>query len=242
MVICYVQSSVKSQLDPVGFPIHALTDGVAGSGAPISPSLHRRVRTHLIGQRTSESIWPSHSSNLGAVDAYRLGHAALYETSDPVAASRFYLSATELDANYLHAWVGLALSWTSIGTLDSLDSAVQVWSALCDGAGDQADFSETCVSILWQNFAYTLLQQYLHTDDVTLLEKSEVCYDRAHAVTGLPRPELHYPWCHVLLRLGLNEKAENIWKTCHLGDLGSTKHVYLSKYTDLVVADLRWSK
>jgi len=100
---------VTNQSDPLGFPIHALTNGVPIVGQPIHASVHRRVRTHLLGQRTEDGIWPPHSQVAGAVEAYGTAHAYLYESLDPVAAARFYEKATSLDDGCIPDGIAIVL-------------------------------------------------------------------------------------------------------------------------------------
>ena len=228
--------------DPLGFPIHALTDGIPNADRFVHAGVHERVRTHLIGQRTEDGIWPAHSAFPAAVDAYRRAHASLYESVDATAAARDYEVATSLDAGYLQAWVGLALAWTSMGTPDSIQSAVQLWRALVELPVGEDGVTHRCMGILLQNLAYTLYQEYLYTLDVSSLIESAEWYQKSHQTDGDMRPELYYPWCNVLLILGRDEDAFALWNAAALGTQGSVKDVYLAKYTGLNAFDLRWSK
>lgn len=228
--------------DPLGFPIHALTDGVPQADCAVHASVHERVRTHLLGLRTEDGIWPAHSLIPGAVDAYRRAHHFLYESVDAVAAAREYEAAAALDEGYLQAWVGLALAWTSMGTPDSLSSAIELWRALVDMPVGDDGVSQRCMSILLQNLAYTLYQQYLYTHVVETLRESAECYLQANEMDPDVRPELYYPWCNVLLLLGRVGEAEKLWNIAGLGTPSRVKDVYLDKYTDLSAFDLRWGK
>jgi hypothetical protein len=233
---------VTTYNDPLGFPIHALTDGIPNADRFVHAGVHERVRTHLIGQRTEDGIWPAHSAVPTAVDAYRRAHASLYESVDATAAARDYEVAASLDAGYLQAWVGLALAWTSMGTPDSIQNAVQLWRALVDLPVGEDGVTHRCMGILLQNLAYTLYQEYLYKLDVNLLIESAKWYQKSHQTDGDMRPELYYPWCNVLLILGKEEDAFALWKSASLGTQGSVKDVYLSKYTGLNAFDLRWGK
>lgn len=228
--------------DPLGFPIHALTNGVPLVGHSVHAGVHERVRTHILGQRTEDGIWPPHSGVPGAVNAYRQAHSCLYESLDPVAAARAYEHAVSLDEGYLQAWVGLALAWTSMGTPDSLSNAIDLWLALVDIPVGDDGVSSRCMGILLQNLAYTLFQQHLYTQDVRTLEASAAYYQRSSQMEDDVRPELYYPWCNVLLLLGRDVDASEIWSSAGLGTLGPVKDVYLDKYTGLSALDLRWSK
>ena len=228
--------------DPLGFPIHALTDGIPNADRFVHAGVHERVRTHLLGQRTEDGIWPAHSAVPAAVDAYRRAHAFLYEAVDATAAAKDYEVATSLDAGYLQAWVGLALAWTSMGTPDSIQSAVQLWRALVELPVGEDGVTHRCMGILLQNLAYTLYQEYLYTHDVDALIESAEWYRKSHETDGDMRPELYYPWCNVLLMLGKEEDAFALWNTAGLGTQGDVKDVYLAKYTGLNAFDLRWSK
>ena len=228
--------------DPLGFPIHALTNGVPLAGHSVHAGVHERVRTHILGQRTEDGIWPPHSSVPGAVEAYRQAHSFLYDSVDPVAAARAYESATALDEGYLQAWVGLALAWTSMGTPDSLANAIELWLALIEIPVGDDGVSSRCMGILLQNLAYTLFQQHLYTHERQTLEASATYYQRSSQMEGDVRPELYYPWCNVLLLLGRDADASEIWNRAGLGTLGPVKDVYLDKYTGLSALDLRWSK
>lgn len=228
--------------DPLGFPIHALTNGVPQADCVAHPSVHERIRTHLLGQRTEDGIWPSHSPVKSAVDAYRRGHTFLYEAVDPVAAAREYESAASIDEGYLQAWVGLALAWTSMGTPDSVENAIELWRALADMPVGNDGVSQRCMSILLQNLAYTLYQHHLYSNDVRTLRESADCYLRATQMDTELRPELYYPWCNVLLLLGRFDEAEKLWNEAGLGTPGPVKEVYLDKYTGLSAFDLRWGK
>lgn len=228
--------------DPLGFPIHALTDGVPLVGNFVHAGVHERVRTHILGQRTEDGIWPPHSSVADAVDAYRMAHSYLYESLDPVAAARAYEHAASLDEGYLQAWVGLALALTSMGTPDSLVNAIELWHALIDLPVGNDGVSGRCMGILLQNLAYTLFQHYLYTNDLATLESAAGYYRRSSQMDVDIRPELYYPWCNVLLLLGRDNDAADIWHRAGLGTLGSAKDVYLDKYTSLAALDLRWSK
>lgn len=233
---------MTNQSDPLGFPIHALTNGVPMVGQPIHASVHKRVRTHLLGQRTEDGIWPPHSQVAGAVEAYGTAHAYLYESLDPVAAARLYEKATSLDEGYLQAWVGLALAWTSMGTPDSLESAIQLWQALVDLPVGDNGVSRRCMGILLQNLAYTLFQQHLYTHDLSTLKSAATYYQQASTMEDDIRPELYFPWCNVLMMLGQETDAGAIWRRAGLGTFGPVKDVYLDKYADLSALDLRWSK
>lgn len=228
--------------DPLGFPIHALTNGVPLSGNAAHCGVHQRVRTHLLGQRTEDGIWPPHSSVPGAIDAYRQAHLSLYDAVDPVAAARFYEQAVTMDEGYLQAWVGLALAWTSMGTPDSLSSAVELWLALIELPVGEDGVTNRCMGILLQNLAYSLYQQYLYTLDIDTLTASATYYQASSDHDNEIRPELYYPWCNVLLLLNREEEAASIWNRAKLGTLGPAKDVYLAKYTGLFALDLRWSK
>lgn len=228
--------------DPLGYPIHALTNGLPQSGQSVHAGVHERVRTHLLGQRTEDGIWPPHSDVSAAVDAYREAHNYLYESVDPVAAARSYEAAAALDEGYLLAWVGLGLAWTTMGTPDSLASAVELWRALVDIPVGDDGVSSRCMAILQQNLAYTLFQQYLYSNDMETLATSAMCYQISADMDSEFRPELYYPWCQVLLLLGHDGKAIELWNRVGLGTLGPVKDVYLDKYTGLSALDLRWSK
>ena len=230
------------QSDPLGFPIHALTNGIPLVGRTVHASVHERVRTHILGQRTEDGIWPPHSQIPEAVDAYLQAHVLLYESLDPVAAAKAYQVAVGRDEGYLQAWVGLALAWTSMGTPDSLSNAIELWLVLIDIPVGTDGVSGRCMGILLQNLAYTLFQQYLYTKDVLELEASAAYYQRSSELDTEIRPELYYPWCNVLLMLARDADAADIWVRAGLGTLGSVKDVYLNKYTGLSVLDLRWSK
>lgn len=228
--------------DPLGFPIHALTDGKAHSPDSVHRGVHERVRTHLLGQRTEDGIWPPHSSNTKAVDAYREGHRLLYDALDPVAAARHYENAANLDSGYLQAWVGLALAWTAMGTPDSIASATDLWRALIEIPVGADGISNRCMSILLQNLAYTLYQQFLYSNDTSVLSESADCYSKSGLMDAELRPELCYPWCNVLMLLGRIGEAETVWINGGLGTSGPVKDVYLAKYKGLSALDLRWSK
>jgi tetratricopeptide (TPR) repeat protein len=233
---------VTKYSDPVGFPIHALTDGVPQADRAVHPGVHERVRTHLLGLRTEDGIWPGHSTVKSAVDAYRRAHTFLYESVDPVAAAREYEAAAAIDPGYLQAWVGLALAWTSMGTPDSLESAVELWRALVDMPVGDDGVSPRCMSILLQNLAYTHYQQFLYSGEIRTLTESSECYLRANKMDPEIRPELYYPWCNVLLLLGQDDTAVKLWTDAELGTPGPVKDVYLDKYTGLSAFDLRWGK
>jgi tetratricopeptide (TPR) repeat protein len=161
---------------------------------------------------------------------------------DAIAAAREYEAAAALDEGYLQAWVGLALAWTSMGTPDSLCSAIELWRALVDMPVGDDGVSQRCMSILLQNLAYSVYQQYLYTRVIETLQESAECYLRANEMDPDVRPELYYPWCNVLLLLGRVNEAEKLWNIAGLGTPSRVKDVYLDKYTDLSAFDLRWGK
>jgi tetratricopeptide (TPR) repeat protein len=185
----------------------------ASSTASLSASFYAQFPALFINQRrSSNNIWPEHSENAAARQAYKDGYNAIHTDGDLITAIRCYENALELDPMYIRVWVDLGIALLLDNTIRSIDRAEGIFARLCEITPDGVWLTSEVASIFRQNLGYVSVLRYRETGDTVYLNTARTEYLRADALAEQERIGLLCPWAFVMWELGDASATEQLWE------------------------------